>query len=191
MVRLPLENSMRGISCRRSASSQRSRAAGDIHRITFQFRAFGQESHGSRFPQMRATLAPAVFAVLATLGVACATPRAAAAEQLTGNWGSAEAAMTIENGVATIHFPCATARVDQPIVLDANGSFDVPAAFRTLHGVRRIDRDAAEEKPQPVRFTGHVRGSQLALTLHFVDTNRENEHFTMERGEPSRVPACA
>jgi hypothetical protein len=189
MVRLPLENSMRGISRRRSVSPQRSRAAADNHRITFHFRAFAEESHGSRFPQMRATLVLAVFAILATLDVACATPRAA--ERLSGNWGGTEAAMTIDDRIATIHFPCASARIEQPIMLDANGSFDVPATFKRLHGVQRIDRDAAEEKPQAVRFTGRITGDELALTLHFPDSNAENEQFTMTRGEPARVPDCA
>jgi hypothetical protein len=188
MVRLPLEKLMRAILRRRSPSS--------FHRITFHFRLFGRALHESRFPQMRTISVLAVFAVVATLDVACAAPRVAAdatqlsGSQLSGSWGGTQVAMDIEGGVATLHFPCAAGRIDEPIVLDASGAFDVPGTLRRLRGVRHIDRENQPE-PMAVRYSGKVTGGQLALTLHFPDANAENEHYTLKRGEAAHVPACA
>jgi hypothetical protein len=157
---------MRGVSRRRSLSPQRSRA-GD-HRFT------------------------CISVAMILIAAACnSTPLpAAAASRLDGVWGSAQELFTAGADGATLDVPCATARIEHPIVIDANGRFDVDAAWITIRPVAPSEGDRTPPK-EAVRISGEVRSGELALTVHFTDSKRMSERFTMTRGRMTRVPVCA
>ncbi|MEA2569043.1 MAG: hypothetical protein QOI24_1044 [Acidobacteriota bacterium] len=115
---------------------------------------------------------------------------AAAASRLDGVWGSAQELFTAGADGATLDVPCATARIEHPIVIDANGRFDVDAAWITIRPVAPSEGDRTPPK-EAVRISGEVRSGELALTVHFTDSKRMSERFTMTRGRMTRVPVCA
>jgi hypothetical protein len=154
---------MRGVSRRRSLSPQRSRAASE-YRIT-----------ASLFSMM--------------LFVACSASTAATTH-LDGVWGGAHELLTIGADSATLDVPCATARIEHPIIVDAGGRFDVDASWTTIRPVVPAEGDRRPLK-ETVRIRGEVRADELALTVHFTDPNRMSEQFTMTRGRTTRVPLCA
>ena len=157
---------MRGVSRRRSLSPQRSRA-GD-----YSFTCMS----------------------VATMLIAAAcnsTPLPAAdGTRLDGVWGAAHELFTAGADGATLDVPCATARIDHPIVIGANGRFDVDASWITIRPVAPAEGERTPRK-EAVRISGEVKSGELALTVHFTDSKRMSEQFTMTRGRTTRVPLCA
>lgn len=160
---------MRGVSRRRSLSPQRSRAAGD-HRFT--------------------CICVATLLIATACNSAPLPAAAASASRLDGVWGASRELFTAGADGATLDVPCATARVEHPIVVDANGHFDVDASWTTIRPVAPSEGDRTPPK-EPVRISGELHSDELALTVHFPDSKRTSEQFTMTRGRMTRVPVCA
>lgn len=168
---------MRGVQRRRRSQ---------VHRITLCFRLFGRTFHDTRFPQMIAAIIIAMSVLPATF-VACATP-VSSPQRLEGVWGGDQVQLEAAADGVSIQFPCAAGRIDPAIQLDANGRFDVAGTFIRIHPVRHSDGEG-RPRAEPVRYTGKVTGDELALSLHFENSN--DEHFTLTRGQTVHVPVCA
>src|SRR6266550_7230588 len=80
-----------------------------------------------------------------------------------GVWGGQHIRAEVTDSGANIEFDCAHGAIDQPIVLDGKGSFDVKGKFTPEHGgpTRRDE----ESNDRLVRYVGQVKGQTLTLTI--------------------------
>ena len=114
---------------------------------------------------------------------------AAKGERLAqGVWGGEHIRMEVSEAGATVEFDCARAAIEQPVVLDSEGRFDLKAAYTVERGgpVRR-DRPPAV---RPARFAGRADADALTLTVTLTDTDEDAGTYTLTRGSAGRVFKC-
>jgi hypothetical protein len=82
-----------------------------------------------------------------------------------GVWGGERANLIVGPDSVRAEFDCASGRLDAPVVLDAQGRFDVSGTFRFEAG--------PVFAPVPARWTGSVAivrgGSQVTLSVLVLD----------------------
>lgn len=104
----------------------------------------------------------------------------------SGLWGGQHVSMHVRAKSATIEYDCASGVIDGPLVIDANGNFN-------LRGTHRMERGGpirADEKPSehPATYTGTIKGNTMTLTLKIGDSDEET--FTLEKGKPGELVKC-
>lgn len=105
-----------------------------------------------------------------------------------GTWGGRHVGMEVTGEGATLDFDCAHAIIEQPIKLDANGSFNVPGRyFQERGGPVRSD---ADQSGQPAHFKGSLAGKTLTLTVMLDGSSGSVGPFTLEFGKFPRVFKC-
>ncbi|HKG13758.1 MAG TPA: hypothetical protein VKB12_10475 [Pyrinomonadaceae bacterium] len=106
----------------------------------------------------------------------------------SGVWGGDHIRMEVSDAGAAVEFDCAHGAIDQPIVLDSEGGFDVKATFVVERGgpIRR-DRPPAV---RPARYKGRVGGDTLTLTVTLTDADADAGTYTLTRGSEGRVFKC-
>lgn len=105
-----------------------------------------------------------------------------------GVWGGDHIRMEVTGGGAEISYDCAHSTIDQPIVPDSDGNFNVKGKFTREHG-GPIRRDE-EIKSRPVRYTGRVRDKVMTLTVTLADPEETAGTFTLTQGSVGRVMKC-
>jgi hypothetical protein len=103
-----------------------------------------------------------------------------------GSWGGQHISMNVTAKSATIEYDCATGVINGPLVVDADGNFN-------LHGTHRMERGGpvrADEKPsgEPATYTGTIKGNTMTLTLKVGDSDEET--FTLEKGQQGELVKC-
>jgi hypothetical protein len=80
-----------------------------------------------------------------------------------GTWGGEHILLEVSEKGAEVEFDCAHGEIKQPITLDKHGDFDISGTFTPEHGgpVRRDENTT----PAPARYSGHVDGETLNLTI--------------------------
>ena len=104
----------------------------------------------------------------------------------TGLWGGPHISMKVGATSATIEYDCATGVIDGPLLVDAQGHFN-------LHGIHRMEHGGpirADEKPkgQPATYTGSIAGHTMTLTLKLGEGDEET--FTLEKGKEGELFKC-
>ncbi|MDQ3917717.1 MAG: hypothetical protein M3348_04515 [Acidobacteriota bacterium] len=105
-----------------------------------------------------------------------------------GVWGGEHVRLDVSEGGAAVEFDCANGSIDQPVVLDAEGRFEVKGRFAAEHGgpVRRDETD----NTRPARYAGQVKGDTLTLTVNVGDSKESVGTFTLTRGSQGRLMKC-
>jgi hypothetical protein len=104
----------------------------------------------------------------------------------TGAWGGEHIILDVSDKGAELEFDCAHGQVTQPITVDRHGNFDIAGTFTPEHGgpVRRDENTP----PAPARYSGHVDGSAMSLT---VTLGKETVGvFTLSRGSRPNLTKC-
>jgi hypothetical protein len=105
-----------------------------------------------------------------------------------GVWGGQHIRAEVTDSGADIEFDCAHGTIDQPIVLDGKGSFDVKGKFNTEHpGPVRKDE---ESNDRLARYVGHVKDQELTLTITDAGTKETIGSFTLTHGSDGRIRKC-
>jgi len=104
----------------------------------------------------------------------------------TGVWGGEHISMKVGAKSATIEYDCANGVIEGPLVLDADGHFN-------LHGTHHMERggpvrEDASSKGQPATYTGSIEGDTMTLSLRVGDG--EAETFTLEKGKEGKLVKC-
>jgi hypothetical protein len=104
----------------------------------------------------------------------------------TGSWGGQHISMNVSAKSATIEYDCATGVIEGPLVVDADGRFN-------LRGTHRPERGGpirADKQPSgyPATYTGTIKGNTMTLTLKVGDSDEET--FTLEKGKPGELVKC-
>jgi hypothetical protein len=104
----------------------------------------------------------------------------------SGEWGGQHISINVGAKSATIEYDCASGVIDGPLVIDADGHFNLRGTHRPERGgpVRADDNRAGH----PATYTGTIKGNTMTLTLKVGDS--EDETFTLEKGKPGELVKC-
>lgn len=104
----------------------------------------------------------------------------------TGMWGGQHISLNVGSKSATIEYDCATGVIDGPLVVDADGRFNLRGTHRTERGgpVRADDNRPGH----PATYTGTIKGNTMTLILKVGDSDEET--FTLEKGKPGELVKC-
>jgi len=128
-------------------------------------------------------MALAVSSVLLHAGTRPAVRRGAVA---TGTWGGQHIILEISDKGAEAEFDCARGQITQPMALDSHGHFDVAGTYSPEHGgpVRRDE----EVTLAPMRYSGHVTGDTMELTIGRGEGTIGT--YTLTRGSHPMLTKC-
>ena len=103
----------------------------------------------------------------------------------TGPWGGDKISLTVTNSGGTLQQVCAQGTIDQPLMLDSSGRFDVTGMYTRQRGgpVRQGDS-------HPARFTGQTDGMTLTLTVMQTDDGQVFGPFSLRFGSVVDPGAC-
>jgi len=105
-----------------------------------------------------------------------------------GVWGGQHIRLEVTDSGANIEYDCANSTIDQPIVLDREGNFDVRGKYMPEHG-GPIRKDE-ESNSYSVRYVGHASDKKLTLTITIPDKKETIGNFTLTHGSEGRVMKC-
>ena len=115
-------------------------------------------------------------------------PPGAQARVSNGTWGGDHAGMEVTDDGATLDYDCAHGTIDEPLLLDGQGDFNVTGTHVTEHGGLQPGDGKADS--HPARYTGHVEGQVMTLTVTLTDTQEEFGTFKLTFGASPRVVKC-
>ena len=104
----------------------------------------------------------------------------------SGLWGGQHISINVRSKSATIEYDCASGVINGPLVVDADGRFDLRGTHRPERGgpVRADDNSPGH----PATYTGTIKGKTMTLTLKVGDSDEET--FTLEKGKPGELVKC-
>lgn len=104
-----------------------------------------------------------------------------------GLWGGQGIGLEVSAGGGTLGYDCARGTIDEPMVVDSEGRFDVKG---THHRERPGPAREGESKGRPVRYTGTVDGETMKLTVTLAGSDERIGTFTLVRGKQPRIRKC-
>lgn len=106
----------------------------------------------------------------------------------TEKWGSNEIVFRVEMEAVEIKLPCAEGKIDEPLVLDADGGFSFEGTYtRAGRGPMRFDPNYNQ---RPVIYSGKIDGDNLNLKISTVDTKELIGEYTLKRGFTGNIEDC-
>lgn len=106
-----------------------------------------------------------------------------------GVWGGQHIRLQVTERGAEIEYDCAHGTIEQSIVLDSEGRFDVKGKHAAQHA-GPVRRDEEESGGRPARYTGRISGDTMTLTVILTDKSETVGTFTLNRGSQGRVFKC-
>ncbi len=124
------------------------------------------------------------------LGATCSGAAASGESRrvAAGSWGAMGIAMTVTETGARIEYDCAHGAISEPLLLDADGRFDVKGLHFREHG--GPVREGEESRGDPVRYTGQVTGENMDLTVKPEGSDTPIGSHTLVRGKTGRIHKC-
>jgi hypothetical protein len=123
------------------------------------------------------------------LVVACAANPSAATRLdrvPNGEWGGEHVRLTVVETGGTIEFDCAHGSLDEPLVLDRSGHFDVKGRLVSEGGPVRKDET---EVTRPARYRGQSDGQQMSLEVT-LEGGETAGTFSLAKGGSARLFKC-
>ena len=105
-----------------------------------------------------------------------------------GVWGGQHIRLEVTDSGANIEYDCANSTIDQPIVLNREGNFDVRGKYRPEHG--GPIRSDEENNSSSVRYVGHASDNELTLTITIPDKKETIGTFSLTHGSDGRLMKC-
>ena len=138
---------------------------------------------------LRSALLTVAFLTIASTLALCASSGGAGPKRVSaGQWGATGIAMEVTESGAQIEYDCARGTISGPLVLDAEGRFDVKGRHFREHG--GPVREGEESNGQPVRYTGQVTGDTMTLEVKPEGSDTPISSHTLVRGKTGRVRKC-
>ena len=107
---------------------------------------------------------------------------------LTGKWGGKHIGILVSDSSATLEYDCAHGIIDELIVPDDEGNFEVGGVHVFEHGgAIRIDEKLDEH---PALYIGHIVGDEMTMILVLTDTDTEVVTFSLTRGVDPLIHKC-
>jgi hypothetical protein len=105
-----------------------------------------------------------------------------------GVWGGEHLRMDVTESGANLEYDCASSTIDEPIIVDGNGKFDVKGKYSPQHG-GPIRRDEETNSPS-ARYVGHVKDGEMTLTITIADKKEPIGSFNLTQGSEGRLMKC-
>jgi hypothetical protein len=105
-----------------------------------------------------------------------------------GNWGGEHVSLTVGDTGAHVEFDCAHGTVDEALLLDSEGGFNLSGAFVREHGGPTYDGEP--EDRHPAAYFGRLRGSSITLSIRLTDDDTLIGPFTALHGQPPKLFKC-
>jgi hypothetical protein len=106
----------------------------------------------------------------------------------TGVWGGPHIIMNVTESGAIITYDCAHGTIDQRIVSDHDGRFELQGTHvREAGGPVRSDH---QPDSHPARYAGRVEGKTMTLTVTLTDTKESAGTFSLTYGEQPELTRC-
>jgi uncharacterized protein YceK len=107
---------------------------------------------------------------------------------LTGKWGGKHIGILVSDSSATLEYDCAHGSIDEPIITDDDGKFEVSGIHVFEHGgAIRIDETPDEH---PAFYKGRILGNKMTLILVITDSDTEIDTFSLTRGVDPLIYKC-
>jgi hypothetical protein len=106
----------------------------------------------------------------------------------TGTWGGEHISLEVTAQGGQVEYDCAHGTIDQKIVPDARGRFDLRGTHVREHG-GPVRKDETADS-HPARFAGHVKGDTMTLTVTESDTKELVGTFTLVYGQRPQLTKC-
>ena len=105
-----------------------------------------------------------------------------------GVWGGEHAGIWVKKGRARVEYDCARGTIDEPLLLNRRGHFDVKGTHRREHGGPvRIDEQSAG---RPARYIGLLDGQALTITVTVTDTQESIGTFRLTHNQEPHLVKC-
>lgn len=105
-----------------------------------------------------------------------------------GTWGGNHIAMEVTEEGAQIEYDCAHGTISEPLRIDSQGKFSAKGTHvREQGGPQRL---GAEEKGEPVIYSGTTDGKTATVTVTSSVTDEVIGTFTLSLGKRSRIVKC-
>jgi hypothetical protein len=124
------------------------------------------------------------FIALFIAAAACYNASSAPITEIVGTWGGDNAGLIAGDTSAHVHIGCTLGDTKSSIRPDADGRFDVIGTYNV--DAYPIDRGITH----PARFTGHVAGHTMTLTVILTDTARQVGPVTLIYGKEPKMGPC-
>jgi hypothetical protein len=132
-------------------------------------------------------LAGLIGPFVSNLRSASPPPSAESRRVPTGVWGGAHIRMVVNNEGARLEYDCASGAIDEPIVLDRTGRFNVTGSHTSEHGGPRREGQSAVAR---ARYTGRIRGNTMTLTVALENPRQRVGVFTLTRNNDALLTKC-
>lgn len=109
-------------------------------------------------------------------------------EVTTGTWGGEHVGLEVTDGGGRVEYDCAHGTIDQKIVTDARGGFELRGTHVRERGgpVRRGE----PEDSHPAVYKGQVEGDTMSLSVTESDTGQAVGTFTLKLGRQPQIMKC-
>jgi hypothetical protein len=107
---------------------------------------------------------------------------------MIGGWGGEHISLDVTPEGGRVEYDCAHGTIDQKVVLDGQGRFDLSGTHVREHG-GPVRKDEPADS-HPARFTGQVKGETMTLTVTENDTKEIVGTFTLVHGQKPQVVKC-
>ncbi len=128
---------------------------------------------------------------LLAAGLALALAGCATMEQkppnLMGDWGGPHAGITLEGGLGTVQFDCASGTIDKAIIPGPDGRFSVSGMY--MEGQGGPIRVGQIFKSQRATYSGEIVGPQMTLRVTLEDGTVVGP-FTLTENTPPQLTRC-
>lgn len=106
---------------------------------------------------------------------------------IEGQWGADGLIVVIEHHGGTLEYDCAQGTIDEPVVLNSRGRFDVLGTHTPDCGG---PCPPGEPIVRPSRYQGSIVGDTLLITVTLTDTGVVIGSFTVVRDASGRLHKC-
>jgi len=105
-----------------------------------------------------------------------------------GRWGGEHVVLTVTEKGGHAEFDCASGDIAQPIEIGSDGAIDVRGVFAPdTPGPQKRE---PESRDKPARYTGHIAGRTLTLTVTLVDSNETIGTFSLTYDATPNLRRC-
>ncbi len=105
-----------------------------------------------------------------------------------GVWGGEHLGLWVEKGRARVEYDCARGTIDEPLILDKRGRFNVKGTYRQEHG--GPVRIGEQNTGQAARYTGSIFGQALTITVTLPETQQTIGTFRLKHNQEPRIVKC-
>ncbi|MDT7541159.1 MAG: hypothetical protein QOE33_1063 [Acidobacteriota bacterium] len=106
----------------------------------------------------------------------------------TGTWGGEHISLDVNAQGARVEYDCAHGTIDQKIVADERGHFDLRGTHVREHG-GPVRKDETADS-HPAQYAGQIKGDTMSLTVTESDTKEVVGTFTLVYGQQPRLMKC-